>query len=119
METWLGLLMGAATGAITVATGIFVIPGTPYLHSLSFERDCAGIGAVVHRFNSHACRGACLYRAFGNVAGRTFAFPPRRRAYRNVAGTTRAPQDQGRNVPGVVFRRPGAARRPSGAAWGL
>ena len=39
METWLGLLMGAATGAITVATGIFVIPGTPYLHSLSFERD--------------------------------------------------------------------------------
>jgi hypothetical protein len=36
MEMWLGLLMGAATGAITVATGIFVIPGTPYLHSLSF-----------------------------------------------------------------------------------
>jgi uncharacterized membrane protein YfcA len=26
METWLGLLMGAATGAITIATGIFVIP---------------------------------------------------------------------------------------------
>jgi len=39
METWLGLLMGTATGGITVATGIFVIPGTPYLHSLSFERD--------------------------------------------------------------------------------
>jgi len=39
METWLGLLMGAATGAITVATGIFVIPGTPYLHSLSLQRD--------------------------------------------------------------------------------
>ena len=36
LETRLGLLMGAATGAITVATGIFVIPGTPYLHSLSF-----------------------------------------------------------------------------------
>src|SRR5262245_10723308 len=39
MEIWLGLLMGVATGAITVATGIFVIPGTPYLHSLSLERD--------------------------------------------------------------------------------
>jgi uncharacterized membrane protein YfcA len=26
-ETWLGLLMGTATGAITVATGIFVMPG--------------------------------------------------------------------------------------------
>ncbi|MGC2686271.1 MAG: sulfite exporter TauE/SafE family protein, partial [Pseudolabrys sp.] len=29
-ETWLGLLMGVATGAITIATGIFVMPGTPY-----------------------------------------------------------------------------------------
>lgn len=38
-ELWLGLLMGAATGAITVATGIFVIPGTPYVQSLEFERD--------------------------------------------------------------------------------
>ncbi|MGB7674101.1 MAG: sulfite exporter TauE/SafE family protein, partial [Pseudolabrys sp.] len=38
-ETWLGLLMGAATGAITVATGIFVMPGTPYIQSMEFERD--------------------------------------------------------------------------------
>lgn len=38
-ETWLGLLMGTATGAITVATGIFVMPGTPYVQSLHFERD--------------------------------------------------------------------------------
>jgi uncharacterized protein len=38
-ETWLGLLMGMTTGAITVATGIFVMPGTPYIQSLQFERD--------------------------------------------------------------------------------
>ena len=38
-ETWLGLLMGAATGAITIATGIFVLPGTPYLQAMQFERD--------------------------------------------------------------------------------
>jgi uncharacterized protein len=38
-ETWLGLVMGAATGAITVATGIFVMPGTPYVQALQFERD--------------------------------------------------------------------------------
>ncbi|HEX9072604.1 MAG TPA: sulfite exporter TauE/SafE family protein [Pseudolabrys sp.] len=38
-ETWLGLLMDTATGAITVATGIFVMPGTPYLQALAFERD--------------------------------------------------------------------------------
>jgi uncharacterized protein len=28
-KTWLGLLMGTATGAITVVTGTFVMPGTP------------------------------------------------------------------------------------------
>jgi len=38
-ETWLGLLMGTATGAITVATGIFVMPGTPYIQSMEFDRD--------------------------------------------------------------------------------
>lgn len=38
-ETWLGLLVGTATGAITVATGIFVMPGTPYLQSMQFDRD--------------------------------------------------------------------------------
>jgi len=31
--------MGAATGAITVVTGIFVMPGTPYVQALQFERD--------------------------------------------------------------------------------
>lgn len=38
-EIWLGLLMGTATGAITVATGIFVLPGTPYVQALQFARD--------------------------------------------------------------------------------
>jgi len=38
-EVWLGLLMGVATGAITVATGIFVLPGTPYVQALQFERN--------------------------------------------------------------------------------
>jgi uncharacterized membrane protein YfcA len=38
-ETWLGLFMGAATGAITVATGVFVLPGTPYVQALQFTRD--------------------------------------------------------------------------------
>jgi uncharacterized protein len=38
-EIWLGLLMGMVTGAITVATGVFVMPGTPYIQSLQFDRD--------------------------------------------------------------------------------
>lgn len=38
-EPWLGLTMGIATGAITVATGVFALPMVPYIHALHFERD--------------------------------------------------------------------------------
>jgi uncharacterized membrane protein YfcA len=37
-EIWLGLLIGIATGAVTVATGIFVLPGVPYLQALRIDR---------------------------------------------------------------------------------
>ena len=37
-ESWLGMLAGIATGAITVATGIFAIPGVPFIHALGFDR---------------------------------------------------------------------------------
>ena len=38
-EGWLGPLAGAATGAITAATGVFVIPAVPYLQALGLTRD--------------------------------------------------------------------------------
>ena len=38
-EGWLGLIMGIATGAVTVATGVFALPGVPYIQALKFERD--------------------------------------------------------------------------------
>ncbi len=38
-ERWLNLPMGALTGVITAATGIYVLPGTPYLHALQFDRN--------------------------------------------------------------------------------
>lgn len=38
-ERWLSPIFGAATGAVTVATGMFTFPGVPYLHSLGFDRD--------------------------------------------------------------------------------
>jgi uncharacterized membrane protein YfcA len=37
-ERWLDLPMGALTGALTAATGVYVLPGTPYLHALQFDR---------------------------------------------------------------------------------
>ena len=38
-EKWLGPLIGLATGIISGATGVFVIPAVPYLAALGLERD--------------------------------------------------------------------------------
>jgi uncharacterized protein len=38
-EWWLGAFVGGATGFISAATGVFVIPAVPYLQALGFERE--------------------------------------------------------------------------------
>ena len=38
-ETWLGPTMGAANGAVSTATGVFMFPVIPYIQSLGLERD--------------------------------------------------------------------------------
>ena len=38
-ERWMGPLAGASTGAITAATGVFVIPAVPYLQATGLAKD--------------------------------------------------------------------------------
>lgn len=38
-EGWLSPVAGTATGIVTGATGVFVIPAAPYLQALGFEKD--------------------------------------------------------------------------------
>ncbi len=38
-ESWISLAVGAATGLITAATGVFVIPAVPYLQALGLDKD--------------------------------------------------------------------------------
>ena len=38
-EVWLAPLIGAITGLVTGATGVFVIPAVPYLQAIGLERD--------------------------------------------------------------------------------
>jgi uncharacterized membrane protein YfcA len=38
-EGWAGPLAGAITGAMTAATGVFVIPAVPYLQSIGLTKD--------------------------------------------------------------------------------
>jgi uncharacterized membrane protein YfcA len=39
MEWWLSPLVGAVTGFITAATGVFVIPAVPYLQAIGLEKE--------------------------------------------------------------------------------
>jgi len=39
IQGWAGPLVGLATGAVTGATGVLVIPAVPYLAALGLERD--------------------------------------------------------------------------------
>jgi uncharacterized protein len=38
-EVWLGPLAGATTGLVSAATGVFSIPGVPYLQALQLEKN--------------------------------------------------------------------------------
>jgi len=38
-EIWAGPLVGALTGLITAATGVFVIPAVPYLQAIGLEKE--------------------------------------------------------------------------------
>jgi uncharacterized protein len=38
-ERWLGPLIGAATGVVTGATGVFAVPAVPYLQAIGLELD--------------------------------------------------------------------------------
>ena len=39
VQGWLGPLIGLATGMVTAATGVFVIPAVPYLQGLALKKD--------------------------------------------------------------------------------
>jgi uncharacterized protein len=38
-ERWVGPVVGAVTGIITAATGVFMIPSVPYLQAIGFEKE--------------------------------------------------------------------------------
>lgn len=39
LERWLSPAIGLATGLVTGASGVFVVPAVPYLQALAFDRD--------------------------------------------------------------------------------
>jgi hypothetical protein len=71
-QPWAGPLVGVATGLVTGATGVFVIPAVPYLGSLGLERDdlvqALGLSFTVSTFalaGGLALHGALPFAATG------------------------------------------------------
>jgi uncharacterized membrane protein YfcA len=119
-ETWLGLLMGAATGAITVATGIFVMPGTPYIQSMEFDRDRL-VQALGLSFTVSTITLAAALAYTGHVQT-SLAWPSIVALVASLAGMGLGQltwKGERRNLPAVLFYRTAVARRPSGAARAL
>lgn len=66
-ERWLGPLVGALSGVVTGATGVFVMPAVPYLQSLGLQREelvqALGLAFTVSTIALTA--GLVLHAAFG------------------------------------------------------
>lgn len=67
MERWLSPLVGALSGVVTGATGVFVMPAVPYLQSLGLDRDelvqALGLSFTVSTIS--LTTGLLLHGAFG------------------------------------------------------
>ncbi len=79
-EWWLGPLIGALTGLVTAATGVFVIPAVPYLGALSLEKEemiqALGLSFTVSTIALAVALAAGGAFALGDVGLSTAALAP-------------------------------------------
>ena len=116
-EIWLGLMVGVATGAISVATGIFAL-AAPYIQALKLERDrmvqALGLSFTVSTI------ALAVALAHGGEMKTSLIWPSLVALGAALIGMVLGQLVRGRisrgNLPAVVFRRPVAARRAFGAA---
>jgi uncharacterized protein len=80
VEWWLSPLVGALTGLITAATGVFVIPAVPYLGSLNLGREdliqALGLSFTVSTIALALALAAGGAFALGDVGASTLALAP-------------------------------------------
>jgi len=100
-EGRLGAAAGLATGLVTAATGVFVVPAVPFLQALRWERDelvqALGVAFTV----STLALAAVLRFGDGPVAAGPLSFAMLARALAGMA----AGQALRRRLSPVVFRR--------------
>ncbi len=87
-ETWLGPLVGVATGLVTAATGVFVIPAVPYLQAIGLEKDDLVQALGLSFFVSTLALWGAL--ALGGAAGSGSPCPRSSCSRRRWPGSSRA-----------------------------
>ena len=106
-ERWLSLAVGVATGLITAATGVFVIPAVPYLQALGLDKDDL-VQALGVSFTVSTVALAALLMHAGSLqvasAGAS-ALAHRAGAARHGARAVAARAGASRSLPPVLFRR--------------
>ena len=79
-EWWLGPLIGALTGLVTAATGVFVIPAVPYLGALNLGKEemiqALGLSFTVSTIALAATLAAGGAFALGDIGASTAALAP-------------------------------------------
>jgi uncharacterized protein len=79
-EWWLGPLVGASTGLLTAATGVFAIPAVPYLGALGLEKDeliqALGLSFTVSTIALAAALAGGGAFDLGNIGASTAALAP-------------------------------------------
>ena len=79
-EWWLGPLVGALTGLLTAATGVFAIPAVPYIGSLGLDKDDLiqglGLSFTVSTVALAAALAAGGAFALGHVGASSAALAP-------------------------------------------
>jgi uncharacterized membrane protein YfcA len=79
-ERWLSPLVGLATGLVTAASGVFVIPAVPYLNALGLEKEdlvrALGISFLVSTIALAASLRSGGALEMGNAVGSLLALLP-------------------------------------------
>jgi uncharacterized membrane protein YfcA len=80
VERWLGPLIGAVTGLVTAATGVFVIPAAPYLGALNLDKEdmiqALGLSFTVSTIALAVALAAGGAFALGDIGVSTAALAP-------------------------------------------
>ncbi len=118
LERWLAIPVGLATGAMSAATGVFVIPSGPYLQAIGLEKDELVQALGMTYTVATVALGVTL--AKGGFVQSSLLGPSALRAGRgfdrNGARPAPALAHEGVDVPHDLLRRPAVARRRTGVS---